>query len=158
MTGALRAVVAPARTRPVVGTMIEIARQIVIVRPEIDDPALARSIKNKAAGIGLAVQEDVFRQRRWSRSWPRDVAALYRKINRMRRQIARPGVSKACEIVTVEDLPGGHLDPARLHPRPLWPYYGEWQIPAVILVDKLGVCRPTESMREPGERRHIETR
>jgi hypothetical protein len=40
--------------------VIEVTRQIVIVRPEIDDPPLPRAIKDETPGIRLVVQANVF--------------------------------------------------------------------------------------------------
>src|SRR5215469_3130352 len=56
---------------------------------------------------------------------PDTLPPFYRKIYGVVRRVARPGVPEACEIVAVEHLPGGHLDPTRPDPRPLGPYDGE---------------------------------
>jgi len=44
--------------------VIKITRQVVIIRPEIDDPPLPRAIEDETPGIGLVVQEDLFGTRR----------------------------------------------------------------------------------------------
>src|SRR5271157_3096884 len=98
--------------------MVEIAGQIVVVGAEIDDPALPCSIDYEGAGVGLRVDDHIFRSGRRRGAAAREIAALDSEIDRARLDVGRPGVTETCEVVAAKYSSRRHVELDRTG---LWP-------------------------------------